>query len=253
MLISPQSVQTYRVATPRSKSFYGDFSLGSKTHQAQFSPISQEIFAAYGLNLSFFRKGGWISIMPNDVYDRCAKEFQSEGSLALYPFNPSYDESDFGAILRGKKNCDSKEWRVIALPENFSATTLLHEILHDIFLGGALKAYDKEDFFSRVIVCLRKASKDKELNAFFEAIKERFHISYALPKSQSNQTILNDLEFQIFANECFAYAGENLFTNKIKVPQELSFFFHSLRLFVPNTRKAKILAPTSQPLAHALA
>lgn len=205
----------------------------------QIVNLSQKLFTSLGFDLRRFAPGATLVTMGASEYKRFESACGFEDSAGIYPLAINGDQA---AVHRGEIPVLPNRSRNIILPDNYKPITLAHELLHDIFIGGGIEVSDRVEFSKNVLYWYR-LSVDPNMphqhnnREFFEKVAqvcaEKYNIDGIDPRYNFKA---HDREeaFQIFAGECFAYAGEFLLHPNESmldfVPESIVRFFRFIRL-----------------------
>ena len=182
--------------------------------------LSRERFRSFGLDQRYYKPGVKIYLLTQTEYER----FSNICGVS---------EVD-GFYSKGR----------IVLPEEYQESTLVHEVLHDVYANLPVESRAE---FARNILFWYRLSIDPNYpqhhrnRSFYEKMagdcKEKYDIEKIRP-FYAFQRELNDPAFYIFAGECFAYAGERVLFQQEKVlghvPHEIYHFLRfNFKLFNP--------------------
>lgn len=201
--------------------------------------VTEDLFDKLGIGKKFFRSGASIYLFDKQNYQEFSRLCGVEGVGGFYPLSINGDQD---AVFSGQADHLSAISRTIVLPEGYDNVTLTHELLHDVYFGGGLHVSDRRRFIGEVLHWYR-LSKDpnyphhQKNNQFYTDVARLCMEKYKLediPISYNLGRYTEEKEFQIFASECFAYAGEALLLPqdaKFKnIPQEIRDHLRFLRL-----------------------
>jgi hypothetical protein len=217
-------------------------------------PLSVEHYTALGFNARHFRPGAQVILMKQEVFSRFSAACGASSAVGLYPLCPKEKdgkENDLEAVLNGKLPVLPDRSRTIALPEDHSRLALVHEVLHDIFIGGGLPPEQRLEFtrqlsfWYKITLAKNNLPHQYKNRAFFEQVAEDCKQQYDLaevPAEYYRGRPWRERDFKIFAGECFAYAGESmLLPEKAKfrqVPEPLVSFLKFVRVIDPRAIRA---------------
>jgi hypothetical protein len=223
---------------------HGDRSIscGGERFSVRTYRLAQDDLRRLSVNPDYYRFGLKVSLMSQVDYLRfCAMNGQTAEAVGgFYPLGKSNGPvSEIDRVNDGTKHYLSPASRHMVLPEDFSSFALLHETLHDIYLGGALSVSQRESFCRAALVVTktlvdRAAESDGRL-IFLKAIGQ----ACASPYDIKTLGPLPDLdrptrEQRIFAGEVFTSAGERYLHGQgpdlAVLPAELADYFDSIKL-----------------------
>lgn len=202
--------------------------------------LERQLFCALGFNPKYFKPGAHICLMDKENYARFAEACGIEMPGGIYPLAKNgYQE----AVLKEELPYLPGHSRVIVLPEDHTPTTLIHEILHDIFIGGGLTPKERTEF-SRELLHWYRLSIDPKMphqhknRPFYEAVaefcKDRYDLKDLSPL-YCGKRHWQERDFKVFASECFAYAGEAMLLPEEasfqEIPKPIVSFLRFLRIF----------------------
>jgi hypothetical protein len=183
----------------------------------QYKPVSLsgELFSSLGFNPRLFREGAHILLMSREDFLRFGEACGTDAEGGIYPLAMNGDAE---AVLKEEIPFLPDRSRNIVLPDDHLPLTLVHEIMHDIFIGGGLTAQERQDF-TKELLYWRRLSLDPKMphqhknQAFYQTVAEvcmkRYDLKTVTPKYYQSRHYL-ERDFKVFAGECFAYAGEFL-------------------------------------------
>lgn len=213
------------------------FTLRNKMFQAKMTHLNKKDFISLGLNPKYFRPGIKIYLLDKDNFSRfcqvCGTDLEVGG---FYPLSKRNEEK---RVALGELDYLSDDSRTMVLPENsISNQTLVHEVLHDIFIGGGIKKSERDIFVRNLFIWIFHAQNDPqrtdELN-FYNKVAESCKTKLRLKVNGENIKELIegaklDHKSMTFIGECFAYAGEIYlgYTKEWKLPREIKYFFEKV-------------------------
>lgn len=216
------------------------FQLKDHSFSAKFIPIGRLLFERLGFNCKFFKPGVVVYLLDKASYERFSKACNIEAPDGFYPLPTNGDDK---ALLRGEidflPNCS----RRIILSDDYKDVALIHELLHDIFIGGGLSPKEREEFTKNILHWFR-LSIDPNMphqhknHSFYEEVARICMKKFRIENVNPHYCMGHDdkePDFKVFAAECFAYAGEFMLHPQgaqfSEIPKEIQDQLMFLRLF----------------------
>lgn len=175
----------------------------------EVSPTEKHI-SSIGINTELFSPGITVALLLSADYTlfcqvagRCPETTQG-----FYPFAETGKEA---AVNEGRLEALPKESRKMILPLNSPRLVFLHEMMHDVFLGGMLTSQQRIDFVHLFIGEARNILRDNpnsDKARFIQAAWESQFKSEELYHAIDGP--ITDRRLVVLANEAFAYSGETL-------------------------------------------
>ena len=204
--------------------------------------------AKLGISPVTLRGGAEIQVLTKEDYKRYCATFEADPEVLAGVYAPA-GKKELYRLMQGAQPMLSRANRKILVPEDASALTLCHEILHDFYLNQNLWALAEERIgFSRLVVSqiYREAitAPDSEAMKFFAGVAARCAEPFDLARitktnvpeilaTRRNLKFLEDT--QIFIGEIFAYGASMAILSRLapgyseeglgKVPEELRIYF----------------------------
>jgi len=220
------------------------FKFRGRYFNAQQEWVKLSDFKRLGINSRLFRPGAEIRLLDQENFKALCNLIDPGIKIqGLYPLAKNGDTS---AVFEGRFDSLPAPSRVICLPKDYSPRALIHEILHDVFIGGGISREQREYFCQNLFSWIKAALNNperKEVIDFYQKAANACAQPFDLSLSQVEGTLarigqggrLNDAEMA-FAGEGFVYAAEYYFchSNQAEVgvlPAEiLKYFEKTIRL-----------------------
>ena len=222
---------------PFESGLHTNFRLKGINFQARLFTLNANSFTKLGIDPRFFRPGLTLRVLDQANYSRfCKLAGFPEGQLGgFYPLAPAGEEV---MVNDGRLARLPDLSRVLVLPEKFSFLGTLHEVLHDVFLGGALSLEERNGFTRLVLAATRRVlntAPDSEEARFIKNVAAEWKVPLDLTGIRNHELIPRrpSREERIFANEMFAYAGEKKITgdNKMgQIPEEIDTYLDRIEI-----------------------
>jgi hypothetical protein len=198
--------------------------------KAQAIDLTRAIFKNAGINPAFFMPGARLFLLDPIQYDNFCKvtDLSSKEKNGFYPLSKKGEEKK---VMLGELDYLSNPSRTVVLPSDCKKADLMHELAHDIFLGGGISKEDREAFFKLAICEARRVlnTAPGSQEAYFirrvsNSGRKRFNLKELISiKELSSLTY----EQRVFAGELFAYAIEMKITKDRslgKIPAEIDIY-----------------------------
>ena len=211
---------------------------------AKVIPLTLQLFCELGFNPRLFCEGAKILLMDKENYERFGQACGIECAGGFYPWAAN---GDVESVIRDEVPFLPNRSRVIVLPEDYQPTALVHEVMHDIFIGGGLELRDRQHFTKELLHWYRltldpKMPHQHKNRPFYEkvaaACARKYNLKMVTPL-YCETPHWQEYDFRIFASECFAYAGEILlFPEEASfkdVPESIISFLKFVRVIDPNS------------------
>jgi hypothetical protein len=216
---------------PFESGLHINFWLKGINFQARLFTLTANSYTKLGINPRFFRPGMTLRVLDRANYSRLCKlaGFPAGQLGGLYPLAPAGEET---MVNDGRLARLPDSSRVLVLHEKFSFLGTLHEVLHDVFLGGALSLEERNGFTRLVLAATRRVlntAPDSEEARFIRTVASEWKVPLDLTGIRNHDFIPRkpSRAERIFANEMFAYAAEKKITgdNKMgQVPDEIDTY-----------------------------
>jgi len=198
--------------------------------KAQAIDLTRAIFKNAGINPAFFVPGARLFLLDPIQYDNFCKvtDLSSKEKNGFYPLSKKGEEKK---VMLGELDYLSNPSRTVVLPSDCKKADLMHELAHDIFLGGAISREEREAFFKLAVCETRRVlntSPDSEEAYFIMRVSNSGRKRFDLKELTSIKE-LSSLTYaqRVFVGELFAYAVEIKATKDRsigEIPREINLY-----------------------------
>ncbi len=198
---------------PITGSYRTSFHFRGTDYPARALPVSRELFGGLGFRAERFREGASIGLLSRSDFQAFARACGTDAEGGIYPLSANGQNE---AVLRDELEYLPPGSRNLILPEEHADVSLVHELAHDVFIGGGIERRDRNEFFKNVLDWYRNAHDPLRIHlhknqAYYARIAEMtkgtFDLS-ALSLKYFGPRHWLERDFRVFAAECFAYGCE---------------------------------------------